>query len=72
MVSPTLSFRARNVTFHFFDPRLVEDVLDRDLVTDWREQDAIAAAENRQRAAWKAKLTHSRKIWKEDGRFFAQ
>jgi hypothetical protein len=53
--------RARKVTFHIFDPRVVEEVLDRDLVTEWREEDAAAAAEKRRRAAWKAKRTRSRK-----------
>ena len=51
--------RARKITFHVFDPRLVEDILDRDLVTVWREDDALAASENRRRAAMKAKLTRS-------------
>jgi hypothetical protein len=51
--------RARKITFHVFDPRLVEDVLDRDLVTVWREEDAESATENRRRAALKAKLTRS-------------
>ncbi|GGE53128.1 hypothetical protein GCM10007276_32710 [Agaricicola taiwanensis] len=53
--------RARQITFHVFDPRQVEDILDRDLMSVWREDDAIAAAENRRRAAWKAKLTRSKK-----------
>lgn len=53
--------RAKKITFHVFDPRVVEDVLDRDLVTNWREEDAATAAENRRRAAWKAKMTRSLK-----------
>lgn len=53
--------RARKITFHVFDPRKVEDILDRDLVDAWREQDAETAAENRRRAAWKAKLTRAQK-----------
>jgi hypothetical protein len=44
-----------------FDPRFVEDVLDRDLVTVWREEDAMTAAENRRRAAGKAALARARK-----------
>lgn len=48
--------RTREVTFHVFDPHVVEDVLDRDLVAQWREDDAVTAAENKRRAAWKAKL----------------
>lgn len=53
--------RARKITFHVFDPRHVEDILDRDLVDTWREQDAETAAENRRRAAWKAKLARASK-----------
>jgi hypothetical protein len=51
--------RARKITFHVFDPRIVADILDRGVVDDWREEDAAAAAENRRRAAYKAKLTRS-------------
>jgi hypothetical protein len=53
--------RARKITFHVFDPRHVEDMLDRDLVTVWREEDAMTKAENRRRAAGKAALARSRK-----------
>ena len=53
--------RAKKITFHVFDPRMVEDLLDRDVVDAWREEDAERAAENRQKAAWKAKLTRSTK-----------
>ncbi|RWD67697.1 MAG: hypothetical protein EOS36_01600 [Mesorhizobium sp.] len=53
--------RARKITFHVFDPRYIEDVLDRDLVTIWREEDAATAAENRRRAATKAALKRARK-----------
>ncbi len=31
-----LRCRARKITFHVFDPRRIEDVLDRDLVSVWR------------------------------------
>jgi hypothetical protein len=48
--------RAKQVTFHVFDPRHVEDLLDRDLVAIWREDDAVAAAENRRWAAEKRAL----------------
>lgn len=47
--------RARKITFQVFEPELVEDLLNRDAVVDWREEDRAAAAENRRRAAWKAK-----------------
>jgi hypothetical protein len=53
--------RARKITFHVFDPRDVEDLLDRDLVTVWRQEDANTAAENRRRAAGKAALARSQK-----------
>ncbi len=53
--------RARKITFHVFDPRHIEDVLDRDLPAVWRGEDAVTAAENRQRAAGRAALTRARK-----------
>lgn len=53
--------RAKAVTFHVFNPREIEDVLDRDLVTVWREEDALAAAENRKRAAGRAARTRAEK-----------
>ncbi len=56
-----LNGRARRITFHVFDPKVVEDILDRGLVEDWREEDAISKAENRRKAAYAAKLTRSLK-----------
>jgi len=53
--------RAKKITFHVFDPRRVEDILDADLVDTWREEDAITAAENRRKAVWKAKLARAAK-----------
>lgn len=53
--------RAKAVTFHVFTPQHIEDVLDRDLPTVWREEDAAAISENRRRAAAKARLTRGRK-----------
>jgi hypothetical protein len=53
--------RARQITFHIFDPRVVEDLLDRGAVDEWREEDAAAKSENRRRTAYKAKLTRSLK-----------
>lgn len=53
--------RAKKITFHVFDPRMVEDLLDRAVVDAWREEDAERAAENRRKAAWKAQLTRSNK-----------
>lgn len=56
--------RAKKITFHVFDPRKVEDILNEDLVTIWREDDALTAAENRRKAAWKAKLVKAEKTAK--------
>jgi hypothetical protein len=56
-----LNGRAKRITFHVFDPKLVEDILDRAVVDEWREADALAATENRRRAAYKAKLMRSPK-----------
>jgi len=53
--------RARKITFHVFDPRHVEDLLDRDQVAAWREDDKAQAAENRRRAAGKAALKRVQK-----------
>lgn len=56
-----LAGRAKKITFHVFDPRVVEELLDSGAVDEWREDDLAAAAENRRRAAYKAKLTRSLK-----------
>lgn len=56
-----LNGRARQITFHVFDPKVVEDLLDRAVVEEWRVQDAEAKAEKRERAAYQAKLTRSLK-----------
>lgn len=56
-----LNGRARRITFHVFDPKIVEDLLDRGVVDEWREEDAEAKAEIRRQAAYKAKLTRSLK-----------
>ena len=53
--------RARKITFHIFEPLHIEDVLDRDLVSVWREEDAMTSAENRRRAAGKAALRRAEK-----------
>lgn len=60
-----LNGRARQITFHVFDPKIVEDLLDRGVVDEWREQDAEARAEKRREAAYKAKLTRSLKRTKK-------
>lgn len=56
-----LNGRARRITFHVFDPKVVEDFLDSGIADEWRVQDAEAKAEKRQRAAYQAKLTRSLK-----------
>lgn len=56
-----LNGRARQITFHVFDPRIIEDLLDRGAVDEWREEDAQAKAEKRRKAAYQAKLTRSLK-----------
>jgi hypothetical protein len=56
-----LNGRARRITFHVFDPKVVEDLLDRGVVDEWREEDEEAKAEKRRRAAYQAKLTRSLK-----------
>jgi hypothetical protein len=53
--------RARQITFHVFDPAVVVDILDRGAVDEWREDDVAAAAEKRRQSAMKAKLTRSLK-----------
>lgn len=53
--------RAKAVTFHVFDPRHIEDILDEDRPVVWREDDARVAAENRRRAAGKAALARAAK-----------
>jgi hypothetical protein len=56
----TMKLRGRGtITFHVFDPRVVEDILDRNAIDGWREDDAVRATENRRRAAWRAKLTRT-------------
>jgi hypothetical protein len=54
-----LNGRARRITFHVFDPKLVEDLLDRGVVDEWRVDDAEAKAERRRHAAYRARLTRS-------------
>jgi len=49
--------RARKVTFHIFDPRYVEELLNGDVADSWREEDVERRAENRRLAAEKRALT---------------
>tara|TARA_R110002124_G_scaffold63350_17_gene173152 strand:+ start:1944 stop:2564 length:621 start_codon:yes stop_codon:yes gene_type:complete len=56
--------RARKITFHVFDPRVVQDLLDNDQIDAWREDDVETRRENRQRALWKAKLARAEKSGK--------
>jgi hypothetical protein len=63
----TVKLRGRGtITFHVFDPQFVADVLARDLVVEWREDDAEAAAERRRRATWKAKQKQLQKGSEQD------
>ncbi|MCJ9670056.1 MULTISPECIES: hypothetical protein [unclassified Neorhizobium] len=52
-----LAGHARQITFHVFDPKVVEDLLDRGAVDEWRVEDAGAKAEKRAKAAYQAKVT---------------
>jgi hypothetical protein len=53
--------RSKAVTFHVFDAKHIEDILDRDLPSVWREEDEQEVAENRRRGAGKAALTRAGK-----------
>ncbi len=63
-----LNGRARRITFHVFDPVIVEDLLNRGAVDEWRVEDAEAKAEKRREAAYKAKLTRSLKKSRKAGK----
>ncbi|GGF67618.1 hypothetical protein GCM10007301_29160 [Azorhizobium oxalatiphilum] len=54
--------RARKITFHVFEPRHIEDILDRNLPDVWREEDTLAAAENRRRGRQRAALKKAGKL----------
>lgn len=56
-----LAGRARQITFHVFNPKVVEDLLDRGAVDEWRVEDAEATAEKRQRAAYETRLKRQSK-----------
>ncbi|MBX5166788.1 hypothetical protein [Rhizobium sp. NZLR4b] len=66
-----LAGRARQITFHVFDPKVVEDLLDRGAVDEWRVEDAEAKAEKRAKAAYQRKVARLSKkkkgTKKEDG-----
>lgn len=51
-----LNGRARQITFHVFDPKVVEDLLDRAVVDEWRVEEAEAKAEKREKAAYQRRL----------------
>jgi len=53
--------RARKVTFHIFDPRYVEELLNDDMADAWREEDVERRAENRRLAAEKRALIRKEK-----------
>lgn len=54
-----LNGRAKRITFHVFDPKVVEDILDRGAVEEWRVEDAEAKAEKRRKAAYQTKLNRT-------------
>lgn len=51
-----LAGRARKITFHVFDPKVVEDLLNRGAVDEWRVEEAEAKAEKKRNATLRAKL----------------
>ncbi len=57
----TVNMRGRSkvVIFHVFDPKHIEEVLDRDLLNSWRDQDAEEVARNRRRGTNKAARTRA-------------
>lgn len=63
-----LAGRARQITFHVFEPKVVEDLLDRGAVDEWRVEDAEAKAEKRRNAAYQAKLKRLSKKGKRSKR----
>jgi hypothetical protein len=56
-----LNGRARQITFHVYDLKVVADLLDQGTVDEWREKDAGDKAEKKREAAYRAKLTRSLK-----------
>lgn len=52
-----LAGRARQITFHVFDPKIVEDLLDRGVIDEWRIEDAEAKAAKRAKAAYQRQAT---------------
>jgi hypothetical protein len=56
-----LAGRARQITFHVFDPKVVEDLLNRGAVDEWRVEDAEAKAEKRRETTYRAKVARSLK-----------
>lgn len=51
-----LAGRARKITFHVFDPKVVEDLLNRGAADEWRVEEAEAKAEKKRNATLRAKL----------------
>jgi hypothetical protein len=56
-----LNGRARRITFHVFHPKMVEDLLDRGAVDEWRVEDAEAKAQKREKAADQRKMERALK-----------
>lgn len=58
----TLKLRGRGtITFHIFDPKMVQEILDQDMLHVWREEDAEKAAEKKAQALWKAGARRAKK-----------
>ncbi|MCR6502065.1 hypothetical protein MUO32_23845 [Shinella sp. CPCC 101442] len=55
-----LAGRARQITFHVFEPSVVDELLNRGAVDEWRVEDAEARAEKRN-ATYQAKLARPSK-----------
>ncbi len=60
-----LAGRARQITFHVFDPKVVEDLLDRGVIDEWRVEDDEAKAERRAKTAYQRKVTRLAKKKKQ-------
>jgi hypothetical protein len=58
--------RARKITFHVFEPRHIEDVLDRDMVSVWREP-ASRRGEGRAYTRWQTGPNCRLVVWYEAG-----
>jgi hypothetical protein len=64
----TIKLRGRGtITFHVFDPKLVQAILDEDVIHLWREEHLVKTAENKRLAAWGAHGQRERRLHKVTG-----